>query len=575
MALKLRDIVARLRILSDKSAAAETEKDVTSTFDRIEAMAKRVGAAVAGIFAVDRIAAFVKASVQAAVDSEAVWNRVGGAVERAGKSWGAMESRVKATAEALRNAAGIGDEEFAAALDRMLAITGDVTLSITQMGLVADVAARFYGGDLVAAADTVGKVLGGNTKVLRELGIRVDDVNQGLEILRQRAQGAAENELNTLEGKLKVLKEAAGDAKKEFGFFALRLAGGEDSTEASADRAVSALDRLAKWFQTHRVSKSLNPFKLFEKIPGIDENQVQQDEFDARQKDLDKTATLSPVIAVAHKPTEKEKAEARARALRLWREKQAMGQVVGEGSDIGFTLGKALSGDVKDAGILGGMKPIEGIADPLALPPNEEIERRQHQVEEFWGGITEVGTHAALGVAGAWQDTFELLLSGNATIGRSFAVLGKGIAGALLGGVAEYAGKKVGENVALSVEELAKGFAAAANPFMAWTAPLHFHAAAEHAGAAALWGVLAGGAGAGQHAIAGGSRGGVSGGLPSGASDIGGRIAEKNVGPQTIIYIDGFNPKNGEHVRILTEGMLSASRSDSRVDVRSKATASR
>ena len=56
--------------------------------------------------------------------------------------------------------------------------------------------------------------------------------------------------------------------------------------------------------------------------------------------------------------------------------------------------------------------------------------------------------------------------------------------------------------------------------------------------------------------MAGGGRGGRSGGVPTGATDIGGRIIDQNrqqQGPDINIYIDGVDPLNTKHQRLIGE----------------------
>src|SRR5690606_7580078 len=108
--------------------------------------------------------------------------------------------------------------------------------------------------------------------------------------------------------------------------------------------------------------------------------------------------------------------------------------------------------------------------------------------------------------AGAFQDTFSALLEDMSDLGAAAEALGRGISGALLGGLAQYASTKIAENIALAAEEFAKGQAAAASIVFAATAPLHYAAAKSHLLAAAKWSVLAGLAGAAQSAVAGEAR---------------------------------------------------------------------
>lgn len=160
--------------------------------------------------------------------------------------------------------------------------------------------------------------------------------------------------------------------------------------------------------------------------------------------------------------------------------------------------------------------------------------------------------NAAYGIAGSFQDMFGVLIDGFDDVGGAAEAMARGIAGSLLGGVAEYASGKVRENVALAIEATAKGLAAASNPFTAPMAGGFYAAAKTHGLAAAKWGILAGAGGAGQSAVAGGGRGGLSGGIPTGARDTTGRLLDERRGPEVHIHMGGhFDMLNPEVQRVV------------------------
>src|SRR5690606_22245313 len=149
---------------------------------------------------------------------------------------------------------------------------------------------------------------------------------------------------------------------------------------------------------------------------------------------------------------------------------------------------------------------------------------------------------AAMGITGAFQDAFGVLIEDFGNVGEAAEAMARGVAGALVGGVADYASSKVSENVALAIEATARALAAASVPLAAGLAPAFWPAATTPAMAAARWAVLAGPAGAGQAASAGGGRGGLSGGIPTGARDPSGRLFEATRAPEVHIYIDPLDP---------------------------------
>src|SRR5690606_1217697 len=135
------------------------------------------------------------------------------------------------------------------------------------------------------------------------------------------------------------------------------------------------------------------------------------------------------------------------------------------------------------------MLPLEPIRDARA-----EIDALAQRWLEVNADMVGAAERAAMGITGAFQDTFTVLLEGFDNVGEAAETMARGVAGALVGGVADYASSKVSENVALAIEATARALAAASNPFTAGMAPGFWAAAKTHALAAAKWAVLAGAA---------------------------------------------------------------------------------
>lgn len=185
---------------------------------------------------------------------------------------------------------------------------------------------------------------------------------------------------------------------------------------------------------------------------------------------------------------------------------------------------------------------------PIPLGPIRDARAEVDALAQRWlevnADMVGAAERAAMGISGAFQDAFGVLIEDFGNVGEAAEAMARGVAGALVGGVADYASAKAQENVALAIEATARALAAASNPFTAGLAPGFWDAAKTHALAAAKWAVLAGAAGAGQAAIAGGGRGGLSGGIPTGARDPTGRLLEERRGPEVHIYIDPLDPAN-------------------------------
>jgi len=307
--------------------------------------------------------------------------------------------------------------------------------------------------------------------------------------------------------------------------------------------------------------KDLQGIRLAQAQKAADAEKKHQDELDKQAEALGKLSTYGALTASQAQLALRLEIQYRAAlagANLTWQQRETIMKRIAALQPATFGLGdldrgaktqRSTGTGTDQWGRLGwGKIGATGTGGLIASADTEKAKTDFETLTEFYkqglGEILTVAQGVGSGWAGAWQDAFGILFSEGANLGKFFETLGRGIAGSLLGGLAQYASGKVAENIASAIEEVAKGLAAASNPFLAWSAPGHFSAAAQHGLAAAAWGVLAGGAGAAQGAVAGGGRGGMSGGIPSGATDIGGRIADKTPGPQTVIVIDPLNPDN-------------------------------
>ncbi len=162
----------------------------------------------------------------------------------------------------------------------------------------------------------------------------------------------------------------------------------------------------------------------------------------------------------------------------------------------------------------------------------------------------------AFGAMGAWSDAIGLLFEEGAGLQQFMEGLFRGMGAAALGGLAQYASAKVAENIALAVEEAAKAAGSAA-VFDVAGATAHAAASKGHGVAAIKWGLVGGVAAAGQSALSSG-RGGQSGGIPSGARDPAGRLADKANVPPTIIniYSDPLDPRSGRYQTNVGEALV-------------------
>lgn len=229
-----------IRMVLDKKSADETQQQAESVTGKIDeawkGMAKKVAGYLGVAFLAKKMVDFGIAAVNAARDSEDAWSDLSGSIAAAGESFEGMEERVRAAADAFQAATIHDDDAYARGLSRLITLTGDVAASTNNMGLVADVAAKFFKGDLAPATDLVAKAMNGNTAALSKMGIKVDDAQQALEILASRSMGAAEKKAATFSGQLAQLNNGWDDFLKDVGNAIIQSEGA--GTAMNALRAV-------------------------------------------------------------------------------------------------------------------------------------------------------------------------------------------------------------------------------------------------------------------------------------------------------------------------------------------------
>jgi hypothetical protein len=205
----------------DKASADKTQSDIESMAKGVEEGWKRTAEKIAeflgAAFILEKIKEFGTEAIKLAAESEAAWFQLKGTIDATGESFDALSGDIEKTAKAFEDATIHDRDEFATSLTRMTALTGDARASLNNMGLVANVAAQFFRGELEPAANLVAKAMDGNVTQLQRMGIHARDAQEALDILAQRSMGAAEREAQTFSGQLKVLHRDWDDVLKDFG----------------------------------------------------------------------------------------------------------------------------------------------------------------------------------------------------------------------------------------------------------------------------------------------------------------------------------------------------------------------
>lgn len=572
MAFRLRDLVARLRITVDKKTAADAEKEVTSGFDRMAAAAKRVGSAIASAFAVDKIIQVGAALIRTAAEAEAPWNRLANTLANVGVRFGDVERRIRLAANALSDSSTVGDEQFAETLDRLVALSGDFEGSLRNVNLVADVAAKFFNGELAPATDLVGRAMAGNIRQLRQLGITTKDANEGLRELAAISAGAAANELNTLQGRTKQLAEEWDNLREAAGNALLRLT----AFVSGAPDANIALNRWRLGLQAIREELERIGQTERDKRAALREDELRGGAGGAFGAGGIPGTTIGipvlPGISVTAEDAKKAAAEvkklaAEEKRLADQREEIENRRKVREGNipTLAGTEGiPTIAGGLSIGGSAerqaAAIESLNELVDEIGDTATPALDRW----EEQWLEVGFVAQGVAADITNAFETMFSNIISGQESVGNAMVGFGKGIARSLIGGLKEYFNVERAKEIAAGIGKLAAG---------TWPPnPAAIASAGKHFLSAAAWAAASGLAGAAAGAIGGSSGGGsFSGG---GASAATARPFEpQRTGPQMIIYVDGFDTKNPVHIRRLGEGMRAVGAVDSDIEIRPRSAA--
>jgi hypothetical protein len=250
------NVIQRIvRLIFDKASGKQTEEDAKKALGGVEgamgslkSAAVKLGAAIVAAFSIQKLTQFLGASVAAAREASRQYGQLAATIDATGASYEALEADVLAAADAFEAATIHDDGEYVEGLQRVIALTGDVRASMHNMGLVADVAAQFFNGELGPAADLVAKAMNGNVGALGRMGIAAESAQDALEILAERSFGAAAARAATFDGRLAQLNNSWGNFQKELGFAIIKSEGALTATNALA----AAIQMMRDWVDRNR-----------------------------------------------------------------------------------------------------------------------------------------------------------------------------------------------------------------------------------------------------------------------------------------------------------------------------------
>jgi len=635
---------------------------VESGLARIRRAAVAVGGALAAAFGARAFARFLSESVRMSQQVAADMRALEVQVRNTGVAFEDAKTPIDRVLASLWETHRVTVSSATPALTTLIGVTNDWAGSLLNIGLVADVAAG-ANMDLQAAAKLVGRVMLGDTTMLRRYGIVVREGADALQVMRERFDGLSKATSTPIAN----LSKQWADFKEELGATIALMTG----NESALDGLTAAVRASTMWLARNKdeigkfareiggalafVARALHafatPFRfVFSTLiygvanwrdlttlaianVGIAFAQFLQ----GMERDIARVAarfriTLAPSQRLEEMRSgwEQIRHEARRGLLRTAEEVDKgdpfAGLVAGPTgiNAVAETFADAVKRMTDEAKVLG--RGIEmGLADPaqkqrlvavydaltdamrratleqriqitetlnavqdaydrltfaprigLAVPgrdsgfistmlPSVENTRQTFDVLtdimrerlDVWASVAQT---AASNFSAAWEDAFTLLMRDMGSLADFGEKVARGLAAGFLGALAQYAQSKVAENIALAAENAAKGLAASVTPGMQAAAAGFYGAAKGNIGAAALWGVLAGGSGGASNAVGG-----------SGSAPAGGTVAASRVDPfaqggrgEVHVYIDAFDPSNPVHYKAVGQAVRNVAQTSGR-----------
>lgn len=565
-----------VKLILDRDSAQNTEKDakkalggIDGALESLKERAKHLAEALAAAFALHKLFEFGKSAVEMAMEAQKTWSSLAATVDATGVSFASLAPIIRKSADAFAAATIHDDDSYAMALQRLIVVTGDVEASLHNMGMVANVAAAFFGGDLASAAELVAKVMNGNVGMLSRMGIEAKNAQEGLEILASRSMGAATREANTMGGQMHQLNNEWDDFKKALGAAVI----GTNAAHSGMGMLRAAVKEMLEWVDKNKdairewVKDGINfaiisADVLFRSITGMSlilmgafhvGLGIAADGLAALANGyvaaVQGAALLAPFFGGSKEDSDnlREHAasiRATADALKEW----AHAAIMGGSDEVAKGLNRlATPVFTPPTSAPRGAAPLDVQAPEAAREHQTELDKMSKFDVDYWKKRIRL-THASItGIKAAEKGLTTHLLSeftvrqeaAASLAGELFGIMGSGIGPAAIG--------KAKQNAIEAAELAVRAGIAALNPFTAWMAPELLHGSEAHAGLALAW--------AGLGSAFGGNKGDTSVPSASFGGGMGGGVSQNasaasnasNPGVSVTVYVDGIDPTSARH----------------------------
>lgn len=160
-------------------------------------------------------------SAKAAAEQEAIFSRLQIRIEAMGLSWGKARKPIMDTLQAIQDTTKYGDTETAEALINMLQYTDDLNEAMRLLHVTMDFA-TISGRDLTSAVQVIGRVLAGDTAMLKRYGIilkedATDKIKELIRVMKEKYPDAAKSFGKETAGTLARIGNYIGDFKEAVG----------------------------------------------------------------------------------------------------------------------------------------------------------------------------------------------------------------------------------------------------------------------------------------------------------------------------------------------------------------------
>ena len=211
------NIVASVIATFNGKALTKGKKEISS-FDKT---VKKLGKTFAATFGAYQLLAFSKKAVAAFAADEKAAKSLEQQLKNTGYQFSAPG--VEMYIAKLQKTTGVLDDELRPAFQKLLSVTGSITLSQDALATALDVSAAGY-GSVVEVSQALAKGFGGQTKAigmlvpgLNKAALKSGDMNKIMAELNGRFTGQSAARLETFAGKMSLISVASADATEIIG----------------------------------------------------------------------------------------------------------------------------------------------------------------------------------------------------------------------------------------------------------------------------------------------------------------------------------------------------------------------